>query len=158
MYWFAYANILVSVPIENATGKIVPHEGIISISAPTSATAAYTMEFTKRVVGLGSEEKNIDFSEALVSLSFISSNASIFSSSLPNACTTFKLPTISSIKPVCSPRISEVVLNIEYVREAIYLPTNSDKGVKTNTISAIIQLRTNIKISVPRIVSTPVNS
>ena len=41
-----------------------PTDGKISVA--TSATAAYTMEFTKRVVGLGSEEKNIDFSEALV--------------------------------------------------------------------------------------------
>ena len=67
-------------------------------------TPVYTRELTNRVEGLVMEEKKMARRLHLRSRSLISSNFFKESCSRPKACTTFWPWTISSTKPVCSPR------------------------------------------------------
>ena len=67
-------------------------------------TPVYTRELTNRVEGLVMEEKKMARRLHWRSRSLISSNCSREAFSRPKAWTTFWLPTISSTKPVCSPR------------------------------------------------------
>ena len=66
--------------------------------------------------------------------------------------------TLSSMMAVSVPRFSDCFLNMLYVRFAINEDTTSDSGVTTTTAAAISGCLTSMKISVPRIVITPVNS
>ena len=68
------------------------------------------------------------------------------------------MPRISLINAVCSPRISACALKRECVLLAIKLAAKRDSGVTRITRSAIFQLMTNIKASVPIMVINPVKS
>ena len=67
-------------------------------------TPVYTRELTNRVEGLVMEEKKMARRLHLRSSSLSWSKRSMASPSWRKACTTFWPPTISSTKPVCSPR------------------------------------------------------
>ena len=110
------------------------------------------------LIGLVMLEKKIARREYFCSLSLISSNFSSASSSWENACTTFWLPTISSINAVCSPLVSDCSLNMENVFFAMKLATNRETGVMTTTATVIRTLIVSMKISVPKMVTIPVKN
>ena len=92
------------------------------------------------------------------SLPLISANWPFTASSLEKVFTIFWFPMVSSIRDVCSPRISDCSLNMEYVLVAMNLATRKDTGVMHTTTRAMGTLVTIMKTRVPRMVSTPVNS
>ena len=104
------------------------------------------------------EEKKMARRLHLRNRSLISSNCSRDFFSWPKACTTFWFPTISSTKPVCSPRTWDCSRNISYVRLAMKAATSRDTGVMTTTTAVMTTLTLSMKISVPRMVMTPENS
>ena len=104
------------------------------------------------------EEKNVAFRDAFPSRSLISSNCSVTFCPLPNAWTTFWFSTISSIRPVCSPRISDCSRNMEKVLLAIKFATRKETGVISTTTNVIITFTDNMKQKVPTIVAIPVKS
>ena len=116
---------------------VMPPE--MAISAPLRPTPAYTTELTNRVLGFTRDEKKIARRDAFCSRPLISSNCSTEAFSWPKACTTLILPTVSSIRPVCSPRVTDWSLNMEYVRVAMKFATSSDSGVMHTTTRAMPQ-------------------
>ena len=79
-------------------------------------------------------------------------------SPIPNVWTTFWLPIISSISPVCSPRISDCCRNMVNVLFAIKFATKKDTGVIRTTTNVIFTLTDSINPNVPMIVAIPVKS
>ena len=104
------------------------------------------------------EEKKIAFREHFSSLPLISANCSLTAFSLEKVFTIFWLPTISSIREVCSPLVSDCSLNMEKVLVAMNLATKNDTGVMHTTTRAMGTLVTSMNTSVPPMVSTPVKS
>ena len=98
------------------------------------------------------------FRELSASFLFSWSNFSRQAFSRPKARTTFCPVSISSTKAVCSPRASDCARNMEYVREAMNLAINRERGVSTTTVKAIHHWSRSMKYSVPAMVTTPVNS
>ena len=92
------------------------------------------------------------------SLPLISSNSASASSSWEKACTTFWFPTISSIRAVCSPLVSDCKWNMVNVFFAINPATKNDNGVTSTTTPVTATLTLSINPSVPKMVMTPVKN
>ena len=90
--------------------------------------------------------------------SLISSNCFCASSWCPKAWTTFILPSISSVREVSSPLVSDCFRNMTNVFLAIKLATNRDMGVSTTTTAVMTGWMESMNSSVPAMVRTPVNS
>ena len=84
----------------------------MTLSAPTSATPAYTTLLIKRVVGFVSEEKKMARRDFFSSTSLVLSKASTASSSIPKMESSFSELIISSMSAVCAARAADCSLNI----------------------------------------------
>ena len=112
----------------------------------------------KRVAGLVIEEKKVAFMEYSDSRRLISSNSSQAWAWWSKAWTTFSPPSISLVKPVSSPRVSDCFRNMVKDFLEMKFASTKDRGLSSTTTRVIHGSMLSMKRMVPAMVATPVKS